>query len=127
MIEITTLIRNLDDINQKKEYLASGKILVLSILAGIYISFGSILYISVSSMSDNLLATKMIGSLVFCLGLILVVVGKAELFTGNNLLIISVLNKKITFISMLKKWCIVYLGNAVGAFIVFLLSYEESL
>ena len=127
MIEIKTLIRNLDDINQEKKYLAPGKILVLSILAGIYISFGSILYISVSSMSDNLLATKMIGSLVFCLGLILVVVGKAELFTGNNLLIISVLNKKITFISMLKKWCIVYLGNAVGAFIVIFLVHYSGL
>ncbi len=60
----------------------------LSVLAGAFIAFGAILYTYVihdSSLSLGL--TKLLGGLVFCLGLILVIVAGAELFTGNNLIV----------------------------------------
>ncbi|MDP3731828.1 MAG: formate/nitrite transporter family protein [Candidatus Omnitrophota bacterium] len=88
----------------------------LAMLAGVFISFGAVLYTLVvhdSKLSFGL--TQLIGGLSFCLGLILVVVAGAELFTGNNLLIIAFTSKKITLYKLLENWTIVYLGNFIGA------------
>jgi formate/nitrite transporter len=67
---------------------------------------------------------KVIAGLTFSVGLILVVVGGAELFTGNNLMTISWLNKRISCLQLWRNWGIVYLGNFLGsvliAFLVFL-------
>ena len=52
----------------------------------------------------------------FCLGLILVVVGGAELFTGNNLLTMAWASRKVSTGQLLRNWLIVYLGNMLGAF-----------
>jgi len=54
--------------------------------------------------------------LVFCLGLILVVVGGAELFTGNNLIVMAWASGKVTGRALLRNWGIVYAGNFVGSF-----------
>jgi len=59
--------------------------------------------------------SKLIGGFAFCLGLILVVVAGAELFTGNNLIIMAWANRKISTFSVLRNWGIVYVGNFVGA------------
>jgi formate transporter len=88
----------------------------LAVLAGVFISFGAILFTLVvhdSKLSFGL--TQLIGGLSFCLGLILVVVAGAELFTGNNLLIMAFVSKKITLRQLLGNWAIVYLGNFLGA------------
>jgi formate/nitrite transporter len=58
---------------------------------------------------------KLIGGFTFCLGLILVVVGGAELFTGNNLIIMAWANRRISTSSVLRNWGVVYVGNFVGA------------
>ena len=62
--------------------------------------------------------TRLLGGFIFCLGLILVVVGGAELFTGNALMIIAWMDRKITLGSMLRNWSIVYLGNFAGALLL---------
>ena len=63
----------------------------------------------------------MVGGLCFCLGLVLVLVCGAELFTGNSLMVCALKSKKITLVQMLKAWVVVWVGNYVGAlFIVFL-------
>lgn len=88
----------------------------LSLLAGVFIAFGAILFTLVvhdSKMSFGL--TQFIGGLSFCLGLILVVVAGAELFTGNNLLVMAYISKKITLRQILENWVIVYSGNFIGA------------
>jgi formate/nitrite transporter FocA (FNT family) len=59
--------------------------------------------------------------LIFTVGLILVIVAGAELFTGNNLMLIAVLNKKITLGKMLRNWGVVYIGNLIGSVIVALI------
>lgn len=88
----------------------------LSVLAGVFIAFGAIFFTLVvhdSKLSFGL--TQLIGGLSFCLGLILVVVAGAELFTGNNLLVMAYVSKKITLRQLLRNWVIVYFGNFVGA------------
>src|SRR3989338_8021385 len=88
----------------------------LSVLAGVFIAFGAILFTLVvhdSKFSFGL--TQLIGGLSFFLGLILVVVAGAELFTGNNLLVMAYISKKITLRQVIENWVIVYLGNFIGA------------
>ena len=90
--------------------------LVLALLAGIFISFGALFYTLVihdSNMSHGL--TRLLGGLVFCLGLILVIVAGAELFTGNNLIIMAYMNRKITLGKLARNWAIVFVGNFVGS------------
>src|SRR3970282_2157455 len=60
-------------------------------------------------------ATRVLGGLVFSLGLILVSVGGAELFTGNNLMVMAWADRKITVAELLRNWIIVYAANAFGA------------
>ena len=58
---------------------------------------------------------RLLGGLVFCVGLILVAVAGAELFTGNILIVMACANKKVTVKQVLRNWFIVYIGNFVGA------------
>jgi len=96
----------------------------LSVMAGAFIAFGAVLYTYVihdSSLSLGL--TKLVGGLVFCLGLILVIVAGAELFTGNNLIVMAYVSRKITLKRLLRNWAIVFCGNLAGSLVVvFLLS-----
>ena len=96
----------------------------LSIVAGAFIAFGAILYTYVihdSSLSLGL--TKLLGGLVFCLGLILVIVAGAELFTGNNLIVMAYVSRKISLQRLLRNWTIVFCGNLAGSLaMVFLVS-----
>lgn len=88
----------------------------LAVLAGVFISFGAILFTFVvhdSRLSFGL--TQLIGGISFCLGLILVVVAGAELFTGNNLLVMAFISQKITLRQLVRNWTIVYIGNFMGA------------
>ena len=62
-----------------------------------------------------------LGGLAFCLGLFLVLVAGAELFTGNCLMVIGALDGRYPLVRMLRKWAIVYAGNAVGALLVVVL------
>ena len=106
------------------------KMFMLSVLAGAFISLGAIFATTVSaggitaSASDGTIVfntglpygvTRLLMGLVFSLGLILVVVGGAELFTGNNLIVMAWANGKVTGSALLRNWVIVYFGNFVGS------------
>ncbi|GAN32499.1 MAG: formate/nitrite transporter family protein [Candidatus Brocadia sp. AMX2] len=97
---------------------------VLSILAGIYIALGAQFASFVTSDSTlHFGATCLITGIVFSLGLILVEVAGAELFTGNNLNIMGYLSKKITTRELLRVWTLVYIGNFIGSMLmVFLMN-----
>lgn len=102
----------------KKAGLSWNSILPLSFLAGAYIAFGAVFASVVAvGMTGNWPYgfMKLIQGLVFSMGLILVVVGGAELFTGNSLMVIAWLHKKISILGLLKNWIIVYLGNFAGS------------
>ena len=99
-----------------KAHLPVMQMFVLAILAGAFIGFGAAAYTAVMTGADASFGpSKLLGGLVFSLGLILVIVGGAELFTGNALMIMAAVERKITLRRMLRSWGIVYLGNFVGA------------
>ena len=90
----------------------------LAILAGAFIALGAIFATTVATGSEGMPygVTKLLVGLVFSLGLILVIVGGAELFTGNNLIIMAWASGKIKMWDVIRNWIIVYTGNFVGAF-----------
>lgn len=91
-------------------------LLVLGIMAGVFIALGGLLFaVTVSQSTLGFGITRLIGGISFCLGLILVVIGGAELFTGNNLLAMAWAGRQISTKAMLRNWAIVYLGNVIGA------------
>jgi len=110
-----------------KAKMAPSKTFVLAVLAGAFIAFGSVFFTTVTSASTmSYGVTRLLGGLSFCLGLVLVIVGGAELFTGNNLIIMAWANKKVSTLQVLKNWCLVYLGNFIGAlFIVVLMIFAR--
>ena len=94
------------------------KMFALSILAGAFIALGAVFATTVATGAAGVLTygvTKMLVGLVFCLGLILVIVGGAELFTGNNLIIMAWAGRKVTSRALFQNWVIVYIGNFFGA------------
>jgi formate transporter len=98
--------------------------LVLGTVAGAFIEMGAVFSTVVSTSSrlgDG--PTRLLAGAAFSLGLILVVVAGAELFTGNNLIVMSWVSRKITLPGLLRNWAIVYVGNAIGAVSVVMLVY----
>jgi formate transporter len=128
-----------EDLGVKKAALPALNMFVLAVLAGAFIGIGAIFATTVAaggmSVRDAAGAaafstglpygiTRLLVGLAFSVGLILVVVGGAELFTGNTLITIAFASKKVTLTQLLRNWTIVYVGNLVGsvltAYIVFL-------
>ena len=88
----------------------------LAVVAGGAIGLGALYYnIVVSDPSLGFAATRVLGGLAFSLGLVLVLVGGAELFTGNNLIVMAWASGKVSTKDVLRNWTIVYCGNLVGS------------
>jgi len=100
---------------------------ILGMLAGFFIGLGAMFCTLVTTdISVGFGLTKLFGGLVFSLGLILVVIAGAELFTGNALMVGSRLSGKITMGKMLRNWAIVYFANLVGALVLVVLIYYSN-
>lgn len=105
-----------------KARLTRGRAFVLAILAGAFVALGASFMLMVrSDVSLSPTISLVLGGLAFCLGLFLVLVAGAELFTGNCLMVIGALDGRYPLVRMLRKWAIVYAGNAVGALLVVVL------
>lgn len=91
---------------------------LLAILAGALIAFAGAATNTAAHTAASVGAVRLICGLIFPFGLGIVVLMGAELFTGNCLIAISVLEKQATAAGMLKNWCVVYLGNALGSVLV---------
>jgi formate transporter len=90
----------------------------LAILAGAFIGLGAVFATTIAAGTGAAWpfgVAKLLTGLVFCLGLILVIVGGAELFTGNNLIVMAWASGKVSTQALLRNWIIVYLGNFVGS------------
>jgi formate/nitrite transporter len=97
------------------------QLLILGIFAGVYIGFGAELSTIVTYDMEQLLGSGMarfMAGSVFSVGLMLVVIGGAELFTGNCLMTLGVADGKIRCIEMLKNWFWVYFANFIGSLIL---------
>lgn len=95
------------------------KTFMLAIMAGMYIGMGGMFMLLVKADATlSFAASQLLGGLVFCLGLFLVIVAGAELFTGNVLLICGRLSKRYCWSKTLKNLVIVYIGNFIGSIIL---------
>jgi formate/nitrite transporter len=91
-------------------------LLVLAVLAGAFIALGALFFIVVVTRPTlGFGVSRLVGGVAFSLGLILVIVGGAELFTGNNLVAMAWASRRITSAALLRTWVLVYVGNALGA------------
>lgn len=89
---------------------------MLAIMAGAGIGLGALYYcIVLSDATLSFAVGRVLGGVVFSLGLAIVLVGGAELFTGNNLIVMAWASRRISFAALLRNWAIVYCGNFVGA------------
>lgn len=99
-----------------KARLPVGQMGVLALLAGAFIGFGAAAFLMVMTGADAAFGpARLLGGMVFSLGLILVIVGGAELFTGNALMIMAAVDRKITTGALLRNWSVVFIGNFLGA------------
>ena len=95
--------------------------LILAIFAGAFIAIAGVASTLASYEIENLSTAKLLSALIFPFGLILVILFKTELFTGNCLLVIPLINKEIRFKDLIKNLIIVYIGNIIGALIIALM------
>ena len=131
-----------EQIGVRKAEMPALPMFTLAVLAGAFISLGSIFATTVSAGSMITTApggqvissaalpygiTRLLSGLVFCLGLILVVVGGAELFTGNNLIVMAWAGGRVGTGSVLRSWALVYAGNFAGGLGVALAAYGAGL
>jgi len=99
------------------------QLLLLGILAGLYISFGGHLFLV--ALKEGM--GKIVGGAAFSVGLVLVVVAGAELFTGNILIIVGAISRLLSFKRMMRNWVSVYVGNFIGSFVFAVLIWESGL
>lgn len=112
------------DIGVTKSRLDFLSTFMLAVLAGAFIGLGACFYTTVTTgVSAGLGFTRLVGSVCFCLGLILVIVGGAELFTGNVLIVIAFISGRVRFRSLMRNWAIVYAGNLVGSVVTAAIVY----
>ena len=103
---------------------------LLGVLAGAFIGLGALCFVLVKSdLTLSFASSQLLGGLVFSLGLILVVVAGAELFTGNNLLAMAWADGSISTWELMRNWCVVFVANFIGAIglaiLVFLSGHTE--
>ena len=94
------------------------KMLLLAIMAGAFIALAGVGASTASCLVEGPSAAKLVSACVFPGGLAMVVLAGAELFTGNSLLVIPLLSRKVRFSGVLRSWAVVYLGNLIGALAV---------
>jgi len=117
----------MEDVGITKAELRTETMFALAMLAGAFIGCGAIFATTVTT---GLAAAgvgygliKLLGGLVFCLGLIAVIVAGAELFTGNNLIIMAFANGRVPLSGLLRNWIVVYLGNFFGSVLTALVMF----
>jgi formate transporter len=118
---------------KKAEYIGISKsemsfldTMMLAIMAGGFIALGAVFATTVAAGQSGEVPygiSKLLIGLVFSLGLILVVVAGAELFTGNNLIMMAWASRKVSTLCLLRNWGIVYVGNFLGSVIIAVLMF----
>lgn len=121
------IAQNYIEIGIHKVRLSALKMLGLGILAGMFIGFAGVASTIGAVTIENPSVARMISAFLFPAGMAMVLVAGSELFTGNNLIMLAYLEKKVKLYEMLKNWFIVFLGNFIGAaFVAFLVVYGHT-
>ena len=101
-----------------KAAMPSSKLFLLGMMAGAFIALAGVGASTASALVGNASLAKLVSGLVFPGGLMMVLLAGSELFTGNCLMVISLLEREIRAGQMLRNWVVVYLGNLAGSLIV---------
>lgn len=105
-----------ETIGVTKAGLPALNLFVLALLAGAFIALGAAFFTTVTTSTEmGYGPTRVLGGVAFSLGLVLVVIAGAELFTGNNLMVMAWAGGRVSLARLLRAWAIVYLGNFAGA------------
>jgi formate transporter len=124
----TEIARRVETVGEAKARLALLPLAMLGALAGAFIALGAMLFTLVrADASLGFAASTFAGGLVFSLGLLMVVVAGAELFTGNNLLVMAWADGRISTAQVLRNWGVVCLANFAGAAAIALLVFWSGL
>ena len=107
----------------KKANTKAWQLLILGFLAGLYISFGSHLFLV--AMEQGL--GRIVAGACFGVGLVLVVIAGAELFTGNITMVVGAITRLYSPWQLLKNWIVVYTGNLIGAVLSAYLVYQSGI
>ncbi|UCP00794.1 formate/nitrite transporter family protein [Metapseudomonas lalkuanensis] len=109
------IARRVERLGVAKAHADTLTLFVLAVLAGAFISLGALSFtVVITESSLGFGPTRLLGGLSFCLGLILVVVAGAELFTGNNLIAMAWASRLIGLREVARSWLLTYVGNVVG-------------
>ena len=110
------IARRVEAAGESKARMALLPLSMLSVLAGAFIGLGAMLFVMVRSDATlGFAASTLLSGLVFSMGLFMVVVAGAELFTGNNLLVMAWADGRIRTAQVLRNWAVVCMGNFIGA------------
>lgn len=110
------MAQHVERVGVAKARLGALPTLMLGVLAGAFIAFGAMFYTLVVTHAElGFGPARLLGGVAFSLGLVLVVVGGAELFTGNNLIVMAWAHRKITTAALARNWTLVYAANLAGA------------
>jgi formate transporter len=106
-----------EQIGVTKAAMGAANTFVLAVLAGAFIALGAIFATTVTAGAVDLPygVTRLLAGVAFSLGLILVVIAGAELFTGNNLIVMAWASRLVSTARLARNWAIVYVGNLAGA------------
>ncbi len=111
------MARRAADVGRVKATMPIASMFALAVLAGAFIAMGAIFATTVTAGGTGLPygVARLLAGLVFSLGLILVVIAGAELFTGNNLIVMAWASRRVSTVELARNWAVVYTGNFVGA------------
>lgn len=109
------IAKNFVEIGIHKVRLSAFKMLLLGVFAGMFIGFAGISATTGGATVENASLSRLVSACLFPAGMAMVIVAGSELFTGNNLIILAVLEKKVRVREMIKNWVFVFLGNFIGA------------
>ena len=120
------IARRIESVGEAKARMAALPLALLGVLAGAFIGLGAMLFVLVKSDATlGFAASSVLGGLVFSVGLFMVVVAGAELFTGNNLIVMAWADGRVSTAQVLRNWGIVCLANFVGAAALALLVFAS--
>lgn len=112
------MARRAEQVGAAKAALPADRLLVLAVLAGVFIGIGGLLSAVATTGELPYGVSRVLGGAVFSLGLVLVVVGGAELFTGNTLIVMAVASRQVRVSAFARSLALSFLGNAVGSIVL---------
>lgn len=122
------IARRIEDAGVAKTRLGVVPLITLGVLAGAFIAFGALFYLAVLGGADaGVGPVRVLAGVAFSLGLILVVVGGAELFTGNALIVMAWVDGLVGSAALLRNWVLVYFANLAGALLICALAWAAGL